>query len=132
VGNSVLLTDADKFEINPCGFRVTFYRGLYDYGSGDVPVGSSLDYDSDGNTWDSSLYWNGDKGLYNKRWKPFVEFMMRSKRTSFDVRVTANDLFNFSPDEKLKYENSRYLPFNLSLTLTGQNFMSGEATLYRL
>lgn len=129
-----LQSAAGDYEPKPCGMRLTFYRGLYTITGTPRPIATSLDYDDFGNTWNYSLFWNGEKGLKNVWWKDFIEYRMRSKRTKFDVRIRVSDLFNFVTDEKLKYENSRYLPFNLSLTLSmsGENYISGQAILDRL
>ncbi|MEL6803859.1 MAG: hypothetical protein AAFO91_08780, partial [Bacteroidota bacterium] len=85
---------------NPFELRFLFYRGMKEDGQQEgkfYPQGSPDNITSD----EYSLYWYGERGLFEIWWKEWIAFLRNSKRLRYPLELTPHDLRTL--DWKHKY-----------------------------
>lgn len=94
--------------------RLLFYRGLQkDSQNNDYPLGSHDVYDFAGNKISEanlSLGYDGEFGLYNRRWKHTINWKLNIARTfERQINFPINMLFNMPWHKKYRIQNTNYL-----------------------
>lgn len=75
---------------------LAFYRGIVSTHEGDIPFTTYNSFDHFGNdTWNYSLKWHGEKGLFETWWKPWIDFLNGSAPVEVDMLWQWQDLYEF-------------------------------------
>lgn len=126
-------------EAQDFNLRLLFYRGLqYNSTGGAVaelyPLASSDVFDYAGNKIAKySLRWDGDEGLYNMWWKPWIDFLSRTKKATYFQLYDVVDLFNISKKWKIfsRIKNSNFLKAKISITITTSEIKPAKVDFYK-
>jgi len=121
----------EKHDFSP---RLLFYRGMaeadatYDY-----PQGSADDLDG---TYDYSLYWHGENGLYEKWWKAWVEMLQTALPVSYQLLLNINDVSNIDWTAKYRLRDETGEPLalirKLRVTFTPTGMQPVQADMLRI
>lgn len=113
--------------------RLILYRGMHaNYDAKLYPFATNNIYDPTETiipTADVSLLWNGDKGLYNKYWLRWVEFLKAKKDVERVINLSLIDILNFSFKDKVLIENNQYFVKELKIVLAPEGIIPARAKL---
>jgi hypothetical protein len=83
----------------PFAPRLLFYRGLVedDAGSGPYPMGAADDRQG---TYNYSLHWHGEKGLYEKWYRTWYDMLATARVISYPLLLGIDDILGMQWDKK--------------------------------
>ncbi len=122
-GNDVDGQNAEEVDEDK-SIRLLIYRGLdaTAYPGVRMPLATPDEYDTRGALVGThSLRWSGPRGLYEKFWKRWLDFLASTRKVQRRLRLTAADLFNLDLTRQIRIENINYLigKINVAITMTG-------------
>ena len=122
-GNGVDGENAEEVDEDE-SVRLLIYRGIdaTAYPGDQMPFATPDEYDTRGALVGThSLRWSGPRGLYEKFWKRWLEFLESTRRVQRQLRLTASDLFTLDLTKQVRVENINYLigKINVSISMTG-------------
>ncbi|MDJ1500453.1 hypothetical protein [Xanthocytophaga agilis] len=125
-----------EFEIgnNASGLHLMWYRGMRPDGSGNnYPFATYDTIDHAGNTIGNySLRWTGAKGLYEKWWKPYIEFRANAKTIDRNVNLNLADILSLDPRKKIYLDQNLYFLQDLTVTVSQKSGIKpAKVTLLR-
>jgi hypothetical protein len=98
--------------INKANLRILFYRGMQNDSLGNAyPQGSY-------NSSSMSLRWADTNGLYNKCWKPWLDFLAYAKPLKRNVRFNGADILTLDTTKKTMIEYNKFLYSKITSTVT--------------
>ena len=117
---------------NPFGLRFLFFRGLQaDSTAATYPMATNDEYDyAHSQIGYYSMHWDGDNGLYNLWWKPWIDFLNTTKIVTRNAYFTATEIKNLDFSSKYRIENTNYIFRKVSFTLYKDHI--GPATVEML
>jgi hypothetical protein len=119
--------EADK------SIRLLIYRGLdaTEYPGYRYPFATPDVYDTRGvKVGTHSLRWDGEHGLYEKFWRPWLDFLGSTRKVTRSLRLNAADIFNLDLTKQLRIENINYLIGKINVAITMQGITPARAELY--
>lgn len=135
----------DEIEGTPQSFPLyfMFWRGRIAQYVGDnnptppahtYPYGSSdcLTYTNEANVGELTLNWSEDHGLYAQFWQEWLSFAGNPKKLTSVIRLTLNDLLNFSFSDKIRLDNQNYLVAQMDITITQRGISPTKCELRKL
>lgn len=124
-------------ETNECPDRLLFYRGMQkDWQNKNYPMGDTMGFTANKNVIQMnsspvqySLYWDGEKGIYNRFWKNWHTLLKRKKDVNRKIALTVRDLRNFSFADKVRIENQDYFVKKMQVSLSSRGLEPVTADL---
>jgi len=117
-------------EPSPFALRFLLYHGMLEDSSGvSYPYGSSDSYDRVGGLLPYSklnIKWDGDNGLYNQLWKPYLNWWNSRKVVTW--MITDPSVLEFS--KLYEIDGNHYLLKNRSYSLKNDKVEPGECEFY--
>jgi hypothetical protein len=112
----------------PFAPRLMFYRGIGDYPLGGV--------DDEGGTYEYSLLWHGERGLYEKWWRTWTEWLAQAPLVQVRVLLTPLDLLGLNWEMPVWLASAegrvRVLLKEIKLRITADGRLEAEVAGYRL
>jgi hypothetical protein len=120
-GNSPMF---DLGTTNPTPLRLLFWNGVTTIGDNTFPSATQ----SSGTT---DLVFQGEKGLYERFWKEYIEMLMKGETYSKSLNLNYTDLLSLLMDRKKRFENIQFLVSELNISIgngkdTMDDYASGE------
>lgn len=124
-------------EKNDCPDKLFFYRGMQkNADDDDYPMGDTMGFklnktvlSVEGSPAEYSLYWDRERGLYNRWWKNWHYFLKNKRDVKRQFALTVRDVRNFSFADKVRVDNQNYFVKKLHLTLSQRGLEMTEAEL---
>lgn len=112
--------DGSQIGQQPIDLRLLIWHGLQENSAGDdYPFASTTDTDYTGSVIeDQTLYLSGNKGLYEKAWKEYVELLNNIKPVEFEALFNQLELLTFDFSYHLYSFNARLMPVEYTTELT--------------
>lgn len=114
--------------------RLMIYRGLRDYEggvSGTYPYANATAYDpaTEDETFNHSLHYDGDKGMYNLYGKEWIYFMQNKKIVKRFLKLTIQDILNHKEYDKIRIGNMNYFVKSMRINVTSSGLGLTECEL---
>ena len=124
-------------EKNDCPDKLFLYRGMQkDASNNDYPMGDTMGFklnktvlSVEGSPAEYSLYWDRERGLYNRWWKNWHNFLKTKRDVKRQFALSVRDVRNFSFADKVRVGNQNYFVKKLHLTLSQRGLEMTEAEL---
>ena len=100
--------------------RLLIYRGLdaTAYPGPRYPFATPDEHDTRGaSVGTRSLRWEGPRGLYEKSWKRWLDFLAGTRKVKHRLRLTAADIFNLDLTKKVRIGDIQYLIGKVNITV---------------
>ncbi len=127
--DEVVTQDAEMSSI-----RLMIYRGIRDMEggiSGDYPYANATAYDpaTEDETFNHSLHYDGDKGMYNLYGKEWIYFMQNKKIVKRYLKLTIQDILNHKEYDKIRIGNMNYFVKSMRINVTSSGLGLTECEL---
>lgn len=111
--------------------RTTIFRGFRTVNNHPYPYANSSAYDptNEAETFEHSLHYDGERGIYNRYGKEWVEFMKMKKIVNRRINLRLQDILNFREWEKVRIDNMNYFVKSLKITVTQNGIQPTECEL---
>jgi hypothetical protein len=114
----------------PCHVKIA--DGDEVYVDGEYPLGTSHNYDLDGNKIGNySLAWLAEDGLLNTFWKDWLDYLRSSSPVKMKFSLSAEDILNLDILKKIKIDNTVYFIDEIEFEVS-DSIENCIATLYPL
>lgn len=113
--------------------KLMLYRGMIGDDGYKMPLTSNNNYGIDGaDTYNYSLNWEGEKGLYNTFHKEWHRITADGKLLSCQINLTTTELYNVDMSEVIHISGSNYVIKNLKVNLTSEGLKPISAQLVKI
>lgn len=115
--------------------RLMIYRGYRDYHgsgvSGTYPYANATAYDPDTETesFNHSLHYDGEKGIYNTYGKEWMTFLRTKKIVKRYLKLTVADILNHKEYDKVRIGNMNYFVRSMRINVTSSGLGLTECEL---
>lgn len=111
--------------------RVMIYRGFRTINNDPYPYANSTAYDptNEAETFDISLHYDGDKGIYNRMGRSWIEFMKFKKITTHKLDLKIQDILNFREYDKVRIANMNYFVKSMRINVTSSGLSLTDCEL---
>lgn len=113
--------------------RLLIYRGLDEtaYPGISYPFATPDEFDTRGAVVGThSLRWDGPRGLYEKFWKRWLDFLGSTRKVERKLRLTAADIFNLDLTQQVRIENVNYLIGKINVAISVGGISPARCELY--
>lgn len=113
--------------------RMLIYRGLdtTSYPGISYPFATPDEYDTRGALVGThSLRWDGPRGLYEKFWKRWLDFLSATRLVQRQLRLTAADIFNLDLTQQVRIDNINYLIGKINVRIGMNGISPARCELY--
>lgn len=114
--------------------RLMIYRGYRDFEGGmpgTYPYANATAYDpaTEDETFNHSLHYDGDKGMYNLYGKEWIYFMQNKKIVKRYLKLTIQDILNHKEYDKIRIGNMNYFVKSMRINVTSSGLGLTECEL---
>lgn len=113
--------------------RLFIYRGMKNTNGSayTFPYANATAYDpaTESETYNHSLHMDGEKGLYKKRGKEWMEFLRRKKIVTMKLKLTVQDILNHREYDKVRVDNMDYFVKSIRVSVSGAGIGISDVTL---
>jgi hypothetical protein len=111
--------------------RPMIYRGMRTINQNPMPYANSSPYDpaNEADTFEYSLHYDGEKGIYERYGREWLEFLKSKKIVKQNINLKLQDILNFREWHKVRIENMNYFVKSMKITVTQNGIQPTECEL---
>lgn len=117
--------------------RLMIYRGLKKYAgippvsNIDFPFANTTAYDpaTESESYNHSLHMDGEKGLYNKWGKEWMDFFRKKKIVTHNLLLTVEDILNHQETDKVRVNGMDYFVHSMKINVNHQGLSVTECEM---